>query len=224
MQLCRNRERSIELLQVLPAFTSTSPISTPPFCCPRATSMMRMRPSVSSAFNLNCICKDLSRGTAFIFKYLYPTIDPLVVIHHRSRRDFVVVIAGIGIIIPVHRPDIRPRVHIMGIDLFDSSGIGVPTSQPGRDALHRIEPFRRKPSELNSPREITTFPPFPFPTFTSMARHHSLACIAISTYLAMIEHVPLPSYLCRYCHAYFHRAWPKLSHCLFHHIRAHGHR
>ena len=56
----------------------------------------------------------------------------------------MVVIAGIGIIIPVHRPDIRPRIHIMGIDLFDSSGIGVPTSQPGRDALHRIEPFKKE--------------------------------------------------------------------------------
>ena len=35
----------------------------------------------------------------------------------------MVVITGIGIIIPVHRPDVRPRVDIMGIDLFDSSGI-----------------------------------------------------------------------------------------------------
>ena len=32
-----------------------------------------------------------------------------------------------------------------------------------------LSPSRRKPSELNSPREITTFPPFPFSTFTSMA-------------------------------------------------------
>ena len=30
-------------------------------------------------------------------------------------------------------------------------------------------------------------------------RHHSLACIAIGTYLAMIEHVPLLTYLAEMC-------------------------
>ena len=83
----------------------------------------------------------------------------------------------------------------MGIDLFDTSGIGVPTSQPGRDALHRIEPFKKETLRVEFPARNHDFPTFSFFHLYINGRHHSLACIAISTYLAMIEHVPLPSYL-----------------------------